>query len=661
MPIPDEIIERVRDAHDVVELVGRTVPLKKAGSAWKACCPFHEEKTPSFQVNPQMQIFKCFGCGKGGNVFHWMMETQGMNFPEAVRALAEERNIDVPDEGPRRGPGKEETRQLREALESAGRWFQRQLRSEAGAEARRYLNDRGYDDQAINDFALGYAPAGWDGLLGAARKGGLSGALLAKAGLAKARERREGHYDAFRHRIMFPIRDWQGRMVTFAGRAMDPEDPAKYINGPETALFKKSGVLYALDMAKHAINKRGEALLLEGYTDVLQCHLHGFDHAVAGMGTAFTERQAALLRRFAERVVLLYDGDTAGQRAAERTLETMLAADFDVRIATLPEGRDVDEILLEEGPEAVQAILDDADSVLDFKLRLLGTQVDLASPRGRAQAAEGLLPTLLKVRSPVEREQWIKQAAEQLGGDLHGNEVERVLRGQAGKLVGRGSGRAASAPQRRPGMPAVGALDRARYEATYLAGALANADLRDAVFRAVGPEDFATPVYHRLYNALFDLYERGGRCDREALATRVAQDGEALAALAELPDGPTLDERVRSQIAFLERQRERRESKDSILAQLAAAAEGTPVPSPASTSRSADKPRESSPSDPHGSGSKDNPNKAADAASGPFADPGNEAPPLDHDEDSDAWEPPVLDGPDGTRVFDDGWDETDDA
>ena len=674
VPIPEEIIERVREAHDIVEVVGRTVPLKKAGSAWKACCPLHDEDTPSFHVNPQRQIFKCFGCGKGGNVFHWLMESQQLTFPEAVRALAEERGIEVPRTRGPRGPAPDELQRLRLALRAAKRWFQKQLRTEAGGEALRYLHQRGYDDDAIETFGLGYAPPSWEGLLDTARSGGVSARVLTDAGLAKPRDRGGGHYDVFRHRVMFPIHDWQGRLVTFAGRALDPEDPAKYINGPETALFKKSRVLFGLDRAKQSIHRRGEVLLLEGYTDVLQCHLHGFDHAVAGMGTAFTDTQARLLRRFAERIVLLYDGDAAGQTAAERTLETTLAEGLDVRVATLPEGADVDEILLEEGADAVQAILDGALSVLDFKLNAFAAAQDLSTPRGRAQAAEALLPTLLKVRSPVEREQWIKEAAERLGGDLHGSEVERILRGEASRLVGQAAAKARKArprgPARGPNLSGLGALDRARYEATFLAGALANEGIRDAVFRAVGPEEFATPVFRRLYNALFDLYERGGRCDREALAACVAEDGEALAALAELPDGPTLDERVRSQIAFLERQRASREIRDTVLAQLRAAQEGTSARSAASPSvpvdASPDRPPTRSTPDSSfpESDNQDNDSEPAASSVGAFPHGPDAAPESDEiddppaDSEPSAWDPPVLDGPeDGERIFEDGWVE----
>ncbi|MDF1702425.1 MAG: toprim domain-containing protein, partial [Planctomycetota bacterium] len=224
---------------------------------------------------------------------------------------------------------------------------------------------------------------------------------------------------------MFPIADARGRLCTFAGRAMDPDDPAKYMNGPETLVFHKSEVLYALHRARDSIRRRGEALLMEGYTDVLMCHLHGFDHAVAGMGTAFTERQARHLARHCERVVLVYDADDAGRAAAEKSLDMLLREGLEVRVALLPEGRDVDEILQEEGTYAFQAVLDDSLELFAFKLAAAGRRHDLESPRGRAKASEEILQSVMQVQSELERDQLLRMIAEQLGG---GAETERVLR-----------------------------------------------------------------------------------------------------------------------------------------------------------------------------------------------------------------------------------------
>ncbi|MGE0192089.1 MAG: DNA primase [Planctomycetota bacterium] len=575
--IPDEIIQRVRDAHDIVEVVSRSLELKRAGSAWKACCPFHEEKTPSFQVNPRLQIFKCFGCGKGGNVFHWLMEARGMTFPEAVRQLAEERSIDVPTvRGADPAASRDQRLRLRDALEAALAWFRRVLEAPIGAEARSYLERRGYDVERQRELELGFAPPAWDGLVQALARRGATGELLEEAGLARRRDR-GGWYDAFRHRVMFPVRDAQGRLVTFAGRTLDPDEPAKYVNGAETALFRKSDVLYALDRAAAGIRRRGEALVMEGYTDVLMAHVHGFDHAVAGMGTAFTEAQARLLGRFTERAVLLYDGDPAGQAASERTLEILLPAGFDVRVAVLPVGRDVDEILLEEGPEALESLLGGARDWFTHRLERERQRHDLSSARGRSDAAQSLLGTITKVRSEIERELRLKELAEELGGDLGGMDVEATLRKLAAKQAARPAGPRPGPP--RPVRPAGEAalLHDRQSQVGYLAGALSDAELAEAILRAVGPEEFADAVLRRLYEALLDLHEAGRPLLRESLAAYLAQDAEGLSELAALPEDPTLGERVRSQIAFLEQRRLTREREAFLRAQMAAAAAGEPT------------------------------------------------------------------------------------
>ena len=580
--IPEEIIERVRDAHDIVELVARTVTLKKQGASYKACCPFHEEKTPSFHVNPARQIYKCFGCGKGGNVFHWLMEIRSLTFPEAVRQLADERNIEIPTTV-RGGWGvRRDVRQrVARVLGFAERWFHHMLKEDAGEEARRYLERRGYDTEAQAAYSLGYAPASWDGFLAAANQRGVSAADVAEAGLAKAREGRSGHYDTFRNRVMFPIRDWQGRLVTFAGRALDADDPAKYINGPETPVFQKSRVLYALDLARPAIVKSEEALLMEGYTDVLACHRNGIETAVAGMGTALTPEQAGLLARFAKTVVLLYDGDDAGERATERALDVLLVKGLHVRVAQLPRGLDVDDILQEEGPEALRERVGEAPDWFAYLLAQEGRRRDLSSARGRSEAAEAIAQTIAKVKGDVERNLRLRELAERLGGDLADTSAEAAIRAAAsqawrkdpsrraarrGASSREGAAQQAGAAGTRPG--GAGSLDRGLVQAGYLAGALADARLRHAIFRAVGPEEFTDPVLARLYNALFALYEQGGVCDREALAARFPDDPEAIGALAALPEDPALVERVQSQIAFLERRRLERERQEAVRAQL---------------------------------------------------------------------------------------------
>lgn len=576
--IPDHIIEQVREAHDIVEIVRRAVSLKQAGSGFKGLCPFHDEKTPSFTVHPGRQTFKCFGCGKGGNVFGFLMETAGLNFPEAVRQLAEERGIEVPRDAAPDPEADQRYERIRGALAFAHRVFAAGLAGDDGLEARNYLERRGYDAEAQRRFGLGYAPASWDRLLGEAARAGISVEALDQAGLVVPRREKDGYYDRFRHRVMFPIADARGRLATFAGRTLDPDDPAKYMNGPETDVFKKTSVLYALHRARDAIRRGGEALLMEGYTDVLMCHLHGFENAVAGMGTAFTQPQARQLKRLAERVILLYDADDAGRMAAERALEVLLQEGLEVRIALLPEGRDVDEILLEEGPEALHAILAESLDLFDFKLGVLSTRYDLDSPRGRAKASEELVASITSVQSPIERDQLLRMVAERLGG---GPETEAILRQEAARRMGEASKirrRRASVPEPPPvsdvppsepqaaprsrghrkiddAFSRISASTQERDEIDLLAAALILPGLRDAIFRAVGPEEFTAPARERLYNALLSSWEQGGEIEPQRLLSQFQADPEVTAVIAGLPEDPTLEERVTSWIAFTEQHR----------------------------------------------------------------------------------------------------------
>lgn len=565
--IPDEVIERVLAAHDVAEVVGRYLTLKRAGRAFKALCPFHEEKTPSFTVNPDRQTFKCFGCGKGGTAITFLMEQAGLSFPEAVRSLAQERGIDVPDTRGHEGPPPGEVERIRGALDLAQRMFTTLLQRDEGRTAKAYLEKRGYDLAAQQRFGLGYAPDGWDRLLQAAAARKVPVATLEAAGLVIPRQQGGGHYDRFRNRVTFPVRDLQGRVVSFGARALNPEDTPKYLNGPETPVFRKGDTLFALDLAREGLRKTPVALLMEGYTDVLMAHLHGFDRAVAGMGTAFTPQQAARLRRVgAESVVLVYDADDAGRAAAEKAIDVLLEDGLDVKVAVLPEGRDVDEILLEEGPPAFEAVLSQAQDVFAFRMAALSRRHDLSTPRGRAGVAEEMATTLARVKNQVERDLWIAALVDRLGG---GAATEQILRrGLAAKA--QGPARRAAAPAPGPAAPPDTPSERALRQATeldellYLAAMLAGGELADHVARAVGSEDFADPARRRVYNAVLDMREARDPHDTRSVLARFSDDPAAMAELGALPEDPRLDERVRTLIHHLEERRRRETRREAL-------------------------------------------------------------------------------------------------
>ncbi len=362
----EAVTERIREASDIVDVVGSVVTLKRAGRDFKAICPFHNEKTPSFHVVPGKQIFHCFGCGVGGDVFKFIQIREKVGFPEAREILAARAGIDLERQRPSRGsePAKVD---LERANRWAAAWFRKQLEGPAGSIVRKYIEHRGISDSSSRDHGLGFAPDQWDGMLKAARKKGISEDLLIAAGLIKRNE--DGRvYDAFRNRLIFPIVDAMGRIVGFGGRALSSEEPAKDLNSPQNPLFDKSRCLFGLSTARGSFAKSGTAIVVEGYTDCLMAQQNGFQNTVATLGTALTAQHVQILRRYVERVILVFDSDAAGQRAADRALEVFIGGRLDVRIATVPEGKDpADFLRLEGGREGFERVLTSALGALEYK------------------------------------------------------------------------------------------------------------------------------------------------------------------------------------------------------------------------------------------------------------------------------------------------------
>jgi DNA primase len=429
------LLDEIRGRVDIVEIVGQFVKLKRAGENWKGLCPFHTEKTASFTVNPKRNIYHCFGCGAGGDVFSFLMRQDRVAFPEAVRALADRAGVSLPTAG--RAPevdNKLET--LRRVMTLAADFYTQSLWERGGEKARTYLEQRGVDQEVARRFGLGYAPEGWNVLIGTMAKQGVEEDLLIQAGLALARQNGPGFYDRFRGRLLFPIRDVQGRVVAFGGRALSGEEP-KYLNSPETPLYVKGQILYALDVAKTVIRDRSRAIIVEGYLDCLMAHQHGFTETVAALGTAFTSAQLGLLRRYADEVLALFDADAAGQKASSRLEEMMndvmdlqnlgwsvsrtggfeKAGYLPIRVAVLPPGHDPDSLLRAEGAAALTARLDAARPLLSFVLeRALGEE-DLATSRGRSNAHARVALILSKVANAEEATSLAREAARRLGVD----------------------------------------------------------------------------------------------------------------------------------------------------------------------------------------------------------------------------------------------------
>ena len=370
--IAEESIRKVADASDIVEVIGGYFPLKRAGTSYRAICPFHKEKSPSFHVNPSRQSFHCFGCGAGGGVFKFVMDYEHLDFPSAVRKLAQRAGIVLLEDN---DPAEQSRRDMRSRLMELHRetaaWFHLNLlRNRDADHAREYLKKRGIPKETAVAWQIGYAPAGWETLRGWATEKGFSREELLQGGLLTSREGDErGGYDRFRDRLMFPIRNDYGEVVAFSGRILnDTQKEAKYVNSPETQIFTKGRVLFGLDKSKRALINAGEAVVMEGQIDLISAYEHGVTNVVAPQGTAFTPDQARLLRRFVERVVLCFDSDTAGQNAVEKSLPALMTAGIGVRVATLPAGEDPDSLIRKRGSEAFLSFLEGAVDFFDHAI-----------------------------------------------------------------------------------------------------------------------------------------------------------------------------------------------------------------------------------------------------------------------------------------------------
>jgi DNA primase len=420
--IPDEIIQQVRDRVDIVDLVGRFVSLKPSGRNHKGLCPFHNEKTPSFVVTPDRQSFKCFGCGEGGNVFGFLMRMENLSFPEAVRTLAAQHGIEVPDTGPGEAGG---TQALQQANELAQECYRGAL-AQANNPGARYLARRGIDAATIEHFGIGYAPDRWDTVAQALRERGIPAGEGERAGLLKE-GRSGGHYDLLRGRVTFPIRDVRGRVIGFGGRAVSDDQEPKYLNTPESPIFHKRRAFFGFPAALAPIRQQGRAVVVEGYFDLVALQRAGIEGAVATCGTALTEDHARNLSRRTKKVVLLFDGDEAGQKAMERSLEVLLPAGLRVHAAVLPAGEDPDDFLAKEGAEALCALVEAAPPALDVAIRR-AVAGGCATPAEKADAVAALAPLLVLLPSPVERGAYEEQLALAVGANAE--DVRAAVRAQ---------------------------------------------------------------------------------------------------------------------------------------------------------------------------------------------------------------------------------------
>jgi DNA primase len=439
-------VDEVRGAADLVALVSSYLPLQRSGRRLKGLCPFHQEKTPSFYVDEAKQLFYCFGCGKGGDSFKFLMLLEKVDFSEAVRLLGEKHGIRPPERDPARGATRD---RLAAALESAAEYFIGRLFDRAAGEAARtYLMGRGVTGETARSLGLGYAPAGWEGLRSVLLAKGLGEATLLEAGLLVRRES-GGSYDRFRDRVIFPIRSVSGQHVGFGGRTLGDEEP-KYLNSPESALYRKGEHLYGLDATRQEIRERGEAILVEGYMDFLSVYQAGVRNVAAGLGTAFTDAQASLLRRFCSRVVLNFDSDAAGAAATRRALERLVPMGLAARVLELPGGHDPDSFVRTEGGDKYRSLLEKAPGWFEHLLARLVQGKDLGLVENRVAVVGELAPLLLKTPNRLERAAQVGLLAQRIGvaEEVLWSELRRVGRGQEepGPAALRGQAEAGQGP-----------------------------------------------------------------------------------------------------------------------------------------------------------------------------------------------------------------------
>jgi DNA primase len=427
LPIPDHLVEEIRQRADLVEVVSEHTRLKRAGKTWRGPCPLHGGEGPNFSVDPAKGFYKCFVCGEAGTIYNFLMKQSGMSFPEAVRAVAARVGVEVPDEREqRRERDDDPNRVLYEVNGFAAKWFRDQLASDAGKKARDYLANRGITPESIERFGLGWAPESFDAFGTAARKAGYHTADLLALGLVKeAKKTGREPYDAFRGRVIFPIVDLGGRELGFGGRILEAvENTPKYLNSPESPIYHKGSTLYGLGWSRHAIRKEGVALVVEGYMDYVSLAAHGINHGVAPLGTAMTEEQAALIAQYAPRAILLYDSDKAGLKATFRNGDQLLRAGVEVLVATLPEGEDPDSLVRAQGEAALRRYLDDAIDVMERKLQLLDRKGLFTSIRGTRRAVDVLLPTVRAARDGVVRGLYLKRISDRTGVPVEALEKE---------------------------------------------------------------------------------------------------------------------------------------------------------------------------------------------------------------------------------------------
>lgn len=495
----EDLVEEVRSRNDIVDVISGYVKLQKKGSSYFGLCPFHNEKSPSFSVSPSKQMYYCFGCGAGGNVFTFIMEYENYSFPEALKLLADRVGVALPEEEQNEEMKRQQNirTQILEVNKMAAKYYYYQLRSENGAQAMKYLKDRTLSDETIHRFGLGYSNKYSDDLYKYMKSKGISDELLAQSGLMNVDEKR-GMYDKFWNRVIFPIMDVNGRVIGFGGRVMGDGKP-KYLNSPETKVFDKSRNLYGLNVARTA--RKRNILVCEGYMDVISMHQAGFTNAVASLGTALTSQHASLLRRYTEEVILTYDSDEAGVKAALRAIPLLKEAGVSAKVLSMSPYKDPDEFIKAEGAKAFQERIDGAQNSFLYEIDVLQKQYDMRDPQSKTLFYQETAKKLMAFESELERENYIEAVAERYGVGFEN------LRKLVNRMALKGS--AIKIPEKSRSARTEKDEGIRKSQKLLLTWLIEYPGLYQTVRPYIKKEDFTTELYQTVAGLLFEQYEAG--------------------------------------------------------------------------------------------------------------------------------------------------------
>ena len=528
MVYPQYFIDDLKNRADIVRIIQPYAELKKKGANWMACCPFHQEKTPSFSVNPSKGFYKCFGCGKGGSVYNFLMDMEGLSFPEAIKRVAEISGVMLPEpiddeQFARTKKKKEEKKKLADQIIDLNRlameFWETELEGKRAKAARNYLEKRGISAETQKTFRIGYSPDTWDSLLNVLKEIGADEKLIEQSGLVAINEERNSLYDRFRGRIMFPVLDVNGNPIAFGARALGKDEP-KYLNSPETPAYVKGQHLYGLFNSRNEIRQKKFAILVEGYLDLISLYEHGIRNTTASLGTALTPEQSRLLSRFTKRVVINYDGDDAGIEAARRAIEHLLPQDLEIKVLVLPNGQDPDDFVRQNGAEAYNEARGKAVTFLNFALDASVRGRSLANARHKAEAIEEIVPVLSAVRNNIQKRESFDQAMDfyRVDAGLRRELWNTVKKGTAGVETDAIKKRVQRASRTKITVAEQLLLELLVYDR----------ELQSLIFPTLEPSDHESLATASVFSALMELLERDDEPNLENM-TEIIGDDEMLA------------------------------------------------------------------------------------------------------------------------------------